>query len=88
MLTYVDQAITNHIAFPSFEIEIEDLTKLGDIHACLTRSVSNSISPTKIDITGKRVSTYISLDNIVSVIRHTITPLLTGNVKITNTYKT
>ena len=68
-------------------MEIDNLTNMVEIHACLTRSVSNCVSPTKIDITGKRVKTYVSLHKIASVIRHTITPLLTGYAKTTKTYK-
>ena len=59
VLNYVDQVIVDPVDFPIFEIEVNDMTHLKQIHACLIRSTSNCVSSTKIDITGLRVSIYV-----------------------------
>ena len=59
VLTYVDQAIVTPVDFPIFEMEVNEMTNLKQIHACLIRTTSKCVSSTKIDITGHRVSIYV-----------------------------
>ena len=68
VLTYVDQAIVNPVDFPIFELEINQMTNLKEIHACFSRTASKCVSSTKIDITGHRVLIYVQLNNIMSTI--------------------
>ena len=87
ILTYVDQAIVNPVNFPAFELEFTDTNSMTQIHSALTRTKGLCESPTKMDITGNRVSVYLSLIDIVSTITNTIRPLLTGYNATTNKYK-
>ena len=88
ILTYVDQAIVNPVNFPAFELAITDTNSMTQIHSALTRTKGLCESPTKMDITGNRVSVSLSLIDIVSTITNTIRPLLTGYNATTNKYKT